>query len=222
MDANTPYKIIQYVANKNQNGYISPDNYNLIINQGSRDYVKFLTGATQSYVPGRPISKVELGNSEHVLRSLAPFIDPPATLTIAGDGTVAWPDDMEEVVAMYTTSLDRIRFVQQDSLWSYLKSVIDQVEANPIYLIQADTFQFYPITIGSAKISFIKTPPSITWAYTLDVNGRPVYDSANSVAPIWADTDMMEVIARALRLVGVNLQSADVNVYANEIKNIGQ
>lgn len=222
MDANTPYQIIQFTVNKNQNGYISPDQYKLIINQGQRDYMKYLIGEVQTYMPGRPIAKVELGNSQRVLRSLAPFIPLPATLAINSSGVAPWPSGMEEVVAMYTDSMDRIRFVQQDSLWSYLNSVIDPVATNPIYLISLNSFQFYPNDLGTAKISYISTPGDIVWAYTLDSNGRPIYDPLNSIAPAWADTDMMEVIARALRLVGVNLQAADVSTYANEVKNIGQ
>lgn len=222
MDSNTPYQIIKYAANKNQNGNIRPDDYNLIINQGQRDYMKFLIGEVQGYVPGRPVPRVELGNSQRVMQSLAPFIDAPATVAINANGVGAWPSDMEEVVAMYTTAMDRIRYVQQDSTWSYLKSVIDPVATNPIYNIIDGEFQYYPITLGSAKISYVKTPPDIVWAYTLDVNGRAVYDAGGSVAPIWTDTDMMEVIARALRLVGINLQSAVVSQYANEIKTVGQ
>jgi hypothetical protein len=222
LDANTPYQIIKYAANKNQNGNIRPDDYNLIINQGQRDYMKFLIGEVQGYAPGRPIAKVELGNSQRVMQSLAPFIDAPATVAVDGSGIGVWPSDMEEVVAMYTTNMDRIRYVQQDSTWSYLKSVIDPVATNPIYNIINGQFQYYPITLGSARISYVKTPPDIVWGYTLDPNGRPVYDSGASVAPLWADTDMMEVIARALRLVGINLQSAVLSQYATEIKTIGQ
>jgi hypothetical protein len=222
VDANTPYEIIKYAANKNQNGNIPPDKYNLIINQGQRDYQRWLIGETQTYANGRPVAKVELGNSQRVLQALAPFIDSPATLNIAADGTAAWPSNMEEVVAMYTTAMGRVKFVQQDSLWAYLDSTIDPVGTNPIYLIQNEKFQFYPITQGSAKISFVKTPPNIVWAFTLDANGRPVYNAAGSTAPVWSDIDMMEVIVRALRLVGVNLQLGVVNQYANEVKVTGQ
>jgi hypothetical protein len=222
LDANTPYQIIRYAANKNQNGNIRPDDYNLIINQGQRDYMKFLIGEVQGYVPGRPIAKVELGNSQRVMQSLAPFIGAPSTVAINGSGIGAWPSDMEEVVAMYTTSMDRIRYAPQDSTWSYRKSVIDPVATNPIYNIIVGEFEYSPVTLGSAKISYVKTPPNIVWAYTLDVNGRAVYDAGSSVAPIWSDTDMMEVIVRALRLVGINLQSAVVSQYATEIKTIGQ
>lgn len=221
MDANTPYQIIKYAANKNQNGNIRPQDYNLIINQGQRDYMKYLIGEVQSYMQGRPISKVELGNSLHVMTSLAPFIDAPSTISINGSGIGAWPSDMEEVVAMYTSSMDRIRYAQQDSTWSYLKSVIDPVATNPIYNITNGEFQYYPITLGTAKISYVKTPPDIVWAFTLDSNNRPVYDAGSSVAPLWSDTDMMEVIARALRLVGINLQVAAVSQYANEVKTVG-
>jgi len=222
LDANTPYQIIRYAANKNQNGNIRPVDYNLIINQGQRDYMKFLIGEVQGYVPGRPIAKVELGNSQRVMQSLAPFISEPSSIGINIGGIGAWPSNMEEVVAMYTSSMGRIRYVQQDSIWSYLKSVIDPVATSPIYTIIDNAFHFYPENLGTAIISYVRTPSDIVWAYTTDANGRAVYDPIFSVPPLWSDVDMMEVITRALRLVGVNLQSAVVSQYANEIKMAGQ
>ena len=60
------------------------------------------------------------------------------------------------------------------------------------------------------------------WGYTLDVNGVPVYDPASSTQPVWGDATILEIIVRALRIIGVNLQYNDVNAYANEIKQVGQ
>ena len=59
MNANTPYEIIQYAAAKNQQGYISPDDYNLVINQAQRQYLDYLLGEYQKYQVGRPIAVVE-------------------------------------------------------------------------------------------------------------------------------------------------------------------
>jgi hypothetical protein len=82
--------------------------------------------------------------------------------------------------------------------------------------------QFYPENIGSAKMSYVRTPPSIVWGYTLDSNGIPVWNPATSQNPVWSDGVMMEIIARALRLIGVNLQSSVISQYANEVKQLGQ
>jgi hypothetical protein len=60
------------------------------------------------------------------------------------------------------------------------------------------------------------------WGYTLNVNGIPVYSAGSSVQPVWDDATILEIIVRALRLVGVNLQYNDVSAYANQIQVQGQ
>jgi hypothetical protein len=222
------YKICQFIANKNQQGYIKPADFNIIINSAQYSFLDYLLGEFQQYQNGRPVARVELGQNEAVRQRLTPFIDAPTTLTIGASGLVAYPDDFQAVDAMYTSAIGRIVFVQQHKLYSHLESVIDPISSNPIYLIQSDGFQFYPntnynnVTLTSAKLSYVKTPTTITWGYTLDVNGRPVYDPATSADPAWYDVDMFEIISRALRMVGVNLQSQEVSQFAEQVKQQGQ
>jgi hypothetical protein len=60
------------------------------------------------------------------------------------------------------------------------------------------------------------------WGYNLDSNGIPVYNPATSQQPVWPDFDMMNIITRALQIIGVALQSGVVMQYAQEVKTIGQ
>jgi hypothetical protein len=71
-------------------------------------------------------------------------------------------------------------------------------------------------------MSYVKTPPTIYWGYVLDSNGRRVYSAAHSTDPVWDDVSILEIIVRALQLVGLNLQMNQVIAYSNEIKNTGQ
>jgi hypothetical protein len=221
MTVDQVYRLIQYIINKQQTGDLAPDEFNLIMPQAERSYLAFLLGNPEQYQYGRQVARIELGMNQPVLQRLAPFIAAPSTLTVSS-GLAAYPANFEAVVAMYTSDDKRIRFVQQDSLYSYKNSVIDPVASNPIYLIQADGFLFYPSNISNPKISFVRTPTFMQWGYTLDGNGRPVYDAGTSTQPEWYEVDLMQIIARALQMVGVNLQDASVAQYAAQLKNQGQ
>ena len=208
------YSLIKFAASKNQGGYINPDSFNVIINQGQLSYM--------DYILGQPNGKLNFGMSESTRNTVTPFITLPVTLTVDGSGNANYPTDYQLVDAMFTSSMDRIRFVQQDSLYSYLNSTIDPVATNPIYMIVNTGFKFYPNTIGTALISYVQTPAEIFWASTPDANGRPIYNAGSSQDPLWYDTDLMEVISRALKLVGVNLQATLISQYANDIIKNGQ
>ncbi len=223
MNVNFMYDLCKFIVNKNQNGYLKPLDFNVSINQSQISYMNYLLGETQQYAQGRPIARVGLGMNEILAQRLAPFVDPIYTLTINGSGVAPYPPNYEQIVAMFTnTGLQRIRYAEKDKIYSLANSVIDPVATNPIYSIQNNGFQFYPITLGNAKISYVKTPPEIIWAYILDDKGRAIYDAGNSVDPLWNDVDCLEIITRALAMVGVNLQSAAVIQYANQITKGGQ
>lgn len=221
MTVDEVYTLMQYIVSKNiQQGYLSPADFNKVINQAQTSYVSYMLGNIQRYAPKRPIPPAEYGNTLNARARLTPIIK-QINVSIDGAGQSPYPTDYVQVDAMYTTNLNRVRQVPQDKLWSYYNSVIDPVATNPIYLLLQNKLQFYPTNLGSAIISYVSDAPKIDWAYTI-VSGRPVYDPATSVDPVWEDVSMMDIISRALVMVGVNLQAPVVMQYANDLKNNGQ
>ncbi len=223
MNANQVYEIIKYAANKNQNGYISPSQFNdVLMPVSQRSYLDYLLGEYQKYQIKRPISIVEIGENQRIRQSLAPLIY-GTILNIYNTGISAPPSDYEYPDAMWGVyGYYNIRFIQQDRLDSYIHSEIDPVVTNPVYLINHEGFQFFPEDIGMAKMSYVRTPPPIVWGYTFDSNNRPVWNPLTSQDPVWGETDQFQIIIRALALIGCNLQLNILMGYANDIKNNGQ
>lgn len=208
---------------QNQNGYLRPSVFNEFINRGQYGYMDYLIGEFQRYLPGRPMAAVEFGQNQDVRQRLTPFIKPPVPLTIDSTGLAPYPDDFEAADAMnYGQYNRRVKYIQQDRLDSHLNSRIDPVATNPVYLVNKDGLQFYPTNLGTAKFSYINTPPRIIWNFSTDINGRAIYTPVGSVDPQWYELDMMEVIARALEMMGVRVSSSNVQQYSQRIKQQGQ
>jgi hypothetical protein len=220
MNVNDMYRICQFAVNKAQNGYLTPAEFNLTINQAQVSYQDYLLGEFQQYQYGRSQARINYSQNENIRQRLSPLIT-ETTLSINGSGEAAYPADYVQADAVRTSAFKRVRYVQQDSLYSYYNSVIDPIATNPIYLLEPTGFQFYPLTLGSAILTYVKDAPTIVWAYTT-VSGRPVYSSATSVQPVWDNVDLLEIIARALKLVGVSLQIGQVEQYANQVTQQGQ
>jgi hypothetical protein len=220
MNVNDMYRICQFAVNKAQNGYLTPSEFNLTINQAQVSYQDYLLGEFQQYQYGRPQARINYSQNENIRQRLSPLIT-SATLTINGSGESAYPADYVQADTVITTAFKRVRFAQQDSLYSYYNSEIDPIATNPIYLLEPTGFQFYPVTLGSAILTYIKDAPEIVWGYTT-VSGRPVYSSGTSVQPVWDNVDLLEIIARALKLIGLNLQDGQVQQYANQVTQTGQ
>ena len=220
MNVNDMYRICQFAVNKAQNGYLTPAEFNLTINQAQVSYQDYLLGEFQQYQYGRPQARITYSQNENIRQRLSPLIT-QATLTINGSGEVAYPADYVQTDTIITAAFNRVRYVQQDALYSYYNSQVDPIATNPIYLLEPTGFQFYPVTLGSAILTYVKDAPEIVWGYTT-VSGRPVYSSGTSIQPVWDNVDLLEIIARALKLIGLNLQDGQVQQYANQVTQTGQ
>ncbi len=220
------YQLVLYAAAKNlQDGYVSPDDFNnVLMPTAQRSYLDFLLGEYQKYQLQRPIAVVEFGQNERIRDSLAPLIYGTVLNINPATGIAPFPSDYEYPDAMWSLyGIYNIRFVQQDRLSSYYRSTIDPIADNPIYLIQHEGFHFYPETLGNARMSYVRNPPSIFWGYDIDpATELPVYNPLKSQDPVWSDTDMFQIVVRALALIGCNLQLGVLMGYANDIKNGGQ
>jgi hypothetical protein len=230
LTADFAYQILLYCANQLQRGNIAPDKANLILQQAQTSFLSYCLGQLQQYQYGAPQSRVEYAVNETARLRLTPFIAAVSTLTIDATGLAPYPGNFEQVDAMYMNVpvRTRIRFVPQHKLPNYLSDPIDPIDTNPIYVLEDEGFRFFPSTdfdgtnLGTALISFVSTPPAFNWASTPDANGRPQYDAGSSTGYAWYDVDCFEIISRALRMVGVNLSSAEVSNYAQNIIDKGQ
>lgn len=224
MSVNDMFEIILFAVRKNGgSGDISPQEFNLIIGQAQSSFSDYLLGQFQQYQPMRPVPTVQYSENENTRQALTPIIY-GYTLTInSSTGISPYPGDYQRTDAMWKADgHTNIRFVQQQHLQSYYNSRIDPYLSNPFYLIKDIGFDFFPASLGTAKLSYVRKPPAIVWGYSIDVNGLPVYNASISINPVWADVDCLEIIVRALALIGINLQMPQVSQYAEQIKKGGQ
>lgn len=202
---------------------MAPDQVNLALQQAQFSFTDYLLGQFQTYQVGRPVSRVDYSMTEKARQRLTPLIGPLFPLTIDVTGLAPYPADFQQLDAMFdSTGNNRIRYAPQHKKFSYINSQIDPIATNPIYLIESDGFRFFPNNLGQAMLSYVKTPPDIVWGYTPDANGLPVYNPATSTDPVWYDIDCYEIVARALKLFGVNLELPVVMNYGEQLIREGQ
>lgn len=221
MNVNDVFELVKFSANATINGDLSPSEFNRIIALADNHYVNMLLGAPQQYLYEKPIPRIQYSMNRTTRQKLSVLIDEPETLSIDSFGRADYPTRYLVVDAMYTADMNVIRFAAQEKLSAFIRSKIDPIITNPIYLVDRNGFQFYPVNIGQAKISYVRAPSPMVYATSNDINGRPVYNENNSTQPAWADTDLFEIISRALQLVGVNLQIPVLYQYAEQIKKEG-
>ena len=223
MTINDIYNTMLFAVAKNkQQGYLSPSDFGVSFNIAQKAYAAYLLGNFQQYQPGRPVATVQWGGNQTVRQKLTPIIY-VVNLNIDSTGFSAYPGDYMQEDAMWSQyGYQRIRYASQEQHWFFYQSIINPYPANPYHLIEDQGFRFFPQNYTAAKLSYVRQPPDVVWGYTLDGNGRPVYSAAASTQCLFDDDSILEIITRALRIVGVNLQFGQVVQYANEVKLQGQ
>jgi hypothetical protein len=221
MNINEVYKLVSYLVDKYQGTYLSPDDFNMVVNMAQNQYLAFLTDDTGG--PNRnPKNPVGMSTSAIVADSLSTFLT-ESTLTITSQ-IASKPGDLYKTVAIRTTDDNyAARYVPEDRIASYIGNAIDPpTVTDPIYYELGTGFKFYPSTLATAKLTYIKNPQTLKWAYT----GALVYDPVLSVPASnanleWGETDTYEIIYRAIGIIGINLKDGDLMRASQLIKNDG-
>lgn len=219
MNINQAHQFIDFLIRQSNSGvYLSPTEKDLILNRAQTQYFNKLYGNQNDYRYDRPVPKISYAVTEKISRSLAPFLSDPTPITIDSNGQVATPTDLYQTVSithLHNGIENEVTRVEHDRIANNLSSVIEAPDNQyPIYAQLRNKLQFYPKTLATATIIYLKKPVDMVWGYTI-VSGVPVYNSATSTQPEWEDMDMNEVVYLALSYAGLNIKDADVSQFAN-------
>ena len=218
---NRIYNLVMSILDKNSGqGYVSTTEFNDTINIAQYGFQNYLKGEIQQYQNGRPISRIDYSQNEKIRQQMSPCVYNAVLSTLSG--SAMYPPDFILVDAMLTSDNKQIRFISQDRLANFLADTIDPISENPGYTIDSQGFTFYPSALSGIKCAYVRKAREIKYATTLDVNGREIYDAVNSIDPIWSELDCFEIVVRALAVLGVPMQLAQVQNYARDIKLNGQ
>lgn len=209
------FRLINFICGKNQNGNITPDNFNILVKECNFEYLSFLIGEAEQYQYNSPKARVELGNNALTISKLSPFIPAPVTLTVDNTGKASYPNDYVERIALYDSNMNKIRWAEQDKLPAYLTDPIDPIATNPIYLLENTNFQFYPITLTSPKLSYIQTGVTPVWGYNQAGSILTFNNLVNGT--LYTDGVYLNVLLRGS--YGINAY-ANITVSGNEVTSV--
>lgn len=223
MDIGEFYDIVKFISNKNQQGYLSPTEFNRSVNLAQKQLMCEIVEAIQGWDANRKRIRLPMGNAQPTIQKIAPFIRTINAASVPSTGRYPKPTGLEHLLAIrFSSDTGRVIRSEHDRVYSHISSVIDPIEDAPIYVEYDEYYQIYPVDIGTIGIDWIVTPPDAKYAFTLDGNGRQVYDLGSSIQLLWGETEIGELISRVLFMFGVSIQAQNLVGYYQSIKNDGQ
>ena len=211
LNVNKVFKFTQFVANKENRGWVSVPEFNIASEVAQLTLYSELEGA---YKINKKIEAL-----------LRPFVrtignlssgsnDLPADIRISLN---AWVSDVEGHPVQYV-KIKEVDIAELPEI--YHSQIVAPSVDYPIYYIDwnessklskavilPDSFPYL------VSISYIKIPTAPEWIDTGD-GSRPIYDSANSVDFEFDETAFLEISMRVLSHIGINIGKEEVTQYA--------
>jgi len=219
VNIDTVYQRVLGIANKEQRGYITPQEFNLFANQAQMDIFEQYFYDLEAFlaIPGNDTTysdMVDMLNEK--IDIFERFRGALVDLSGAGVGTWAAYYRMGEVYYQ-CASLNQwveIEKINQNQIHHIENSPLTAPTlTRPCYVQLTElTFQTYPtITVETdIKYNYIARPTAVNWNYTL-VNGYPLYNPANSLNFELHQSEETELVIKILSLAGITLN--DPNLY---------
>jgi hypothetical protein len=221
MTVDAVYRIMRFIARKNQLASLSPQDFQDAFNTAQRNYYDFLVGRLEQYRYDSPKPRIGLAMTDNVVSRLTPF-QLSSTLTVTS-GIATKPADFNKLLSMMTPNSYRVYRIEENRLAERLSDSIDPVdEQNAFFVEGSSSWVVYPATLANVKIKYLKVPTNVVWAYTLDGSGRPVYNPVGSVDPSWYDNDVDELIGRACKILGISIKENALVSYGQGVLQNGE
>lgn len=220
-NVNDIFELTKRLTKKNQAGSITATDLFYMWNTEEAMYHNDIVGRWQSRSNGKSGNNTGLILNETILSDLAPFtLSVPITIS-SGNGDK--PDDFIFKLGIRVGNY-KVDVINSGQIPSVMASVIDppSVTDNKYYAIQyEDYYSFLPDTITSATLDYIAAPTGVKWGFTLDSNGRQVYNAGTSVQPKWDDNTIVSITKRALTNFGVSFKDQDFSNYGRQAQATG-
>ena len=229
-NVDTVYQRVLAIANKEQRGYITPQEFNLLANQAQMEvFEQYFYDLDQfRRKPGNDTTysdMIDILNEK--IDIFEKFHQDLAGLTAAGVGTFPTHYRMGELYYKCNNKWLEIEKIDQNEIHHILNSPLTEPTATrPCYAQASElTFQTYPtITVlADIECNYIARPSTVQWAYTT-VLDEALYNANNCVNFQLHQSEETNLVLKILELAGVIIKQQDVYSIANqeEVQDIQQ
>ena len=243
---NKVYQTVLAIANKEQRGYITPQEFNLFADQAQMDiFEQYFYDLNQvRRIPGNSTNtadhddileeKISIFHKSDINASISNL---NTSLVLMNQFTDYYKILSVRVKSFYFSSPYNEGFVEAEKLSSneltkYLSSPLAKPSFDrPVYTIYSSgtaslyanstvRLKFYPGFGGNSatvKIDYIAKPPKPNWTY-IAVNEKPLYNSnaADHVDFTLHASEQKKLVIKILQLAGITIKDYNVTQFANQ------
>lgn len=222
------YKTLLTIINKENQGYVSPTEFNLLANNVQNEIFR-------SYFEDENIdkNKENRGLTNRGYSHLSFNQRQRITMFAAIDDIIGTSNG---IACVYDLPED-LYFIEHDGISTKTGKVLDEVERSsvarllgtevaptltyPVYEDYGNQIHVFPQTLNQVNIRYIRTPKKPNWTYFVLGTGQEMFNPANADYQDFElhESEFSNIVLRLLSYFGVNLREAEVIQIAEALKD---
>ena len=215
------YQKVLAIANKEQRGYITPQEFNLFADQAQMEIFE-----QYFYDLQRHEQRVTDGSISELIQSKIEYFKSWSTPITHGSFL---PDDTYRVIAVQFTSSDgknkQVEKLDRDEANRFHHAIaslplLKPNESRPIYYIAQNKILFHP-TAGNYRIHYIKKPKQPNWTYLLSTSENPLFNPTGQTQDFELHlSEESNLVIKILQLSGISMKDYNLTQLAGQKETI--
>ena len=203
----TVYQKVLAFANKEQRGYITPQEFNLFADHAQKEIFE------QYFYDLNQFIRVS-GNSEEysdIIHNINEKIAVFEKVSAINNNIIA-EDDIFRLGTVIANDNTIVEEVQQDDILEMNMSPLTKpTDSRPVYVRTGfNTMSFYPASYSfTGTCTYVKKPLQPNWGYVV-VNGKAMYDPTSKVDFELHPSEENELVYKILKFAGLAMRRNDV------------
>ena len=215
ININTVYEKVLALANKEQRGYITPQEFNLLADKAQNEiYENYFHKARTSNAKQKD-DDTHTDTLEMIEAKLSPFLKSESNTNVSS-GVMTLPTDLYklDIVKVGTNLATEVNKKEEHFITSLGESgsVLYPTTNRPIFTrASSTTIRITPSPVNSASctVNYYKLPVAPNWAYVV-VNEKALYNNNSSVDFELHISEEETLVLRILMLAGLTIQRPDI------------
>ena len=217
ISVDTVYKTVLLILNKEQRGYMTPDEFNKVGTQVQLEiFEKYFEDLNQ--LTRVPQNDMDYADRVAYLDQKISLFKKNTTITSGTNGIIGLPNDLHILGAVTLAGaagsiIDNVEVqrVSRNDYYNLRKSPFTKPTLTyPVYLLENNGINLDPRGVLTVDIDYIAKPANPQWGYAVGSVGQFIYSAGASTQFGLHDSEQTEVILRILAYAGVIVRDPNI------------
>ena len=211
VSVDTVYQRVLAILNKEQRGYVTPQEFNLFANQAQMDiFEQYFYDINQF---GRMHGNdTEFSDMLNILNEKIDIFEVTAAMTYGAGAHWNPPADLYRIGTLIHNSIEVERINKNEFLYINASPLLKPTNDRPIFVSSAAGYKVYgaaELTTG-VTCNYIKRPATAVWGYNT-VSGAAQYNASTSTDFPLHESEETELVVKILEFASLSIR--DINLY---------